>query len=222
VSPSFREWTGQEASAIVHSVARYTRFVRSTKVGLGIIALLLIGLILFYPLFRQKNTSVRIPLTSSSQPNPSSTSMINARFHGLDKDNQPYNLTAKTVSEISTDVIGLAEPAGEIFLKSSQQLSIKSRNGVFNRKDHLLTLKGNIEMFNKQGYIIRMETLFVDLANKTAVTSSEVHGQGELGTLKSYGGAMVDGNNEQIIFEGPVFVTLNMASKASDAQEKHE
>lgn len=194
----------------LRSLVRYSRFVHSTKFMLGIVALLLTLLILFYPVFKKQAGGVRISLTSTTEKPVQATTMTNARFHGLDKDNQLYTVTAKQVTEVSEDQINLVEPSGEIFLKTTQRLSVKANTGVFSKKNRMLKLKGAIKLYNDEGYTLTTETMSVDIANNSAATSTEVFGNGPLGTLKAYGGAMADSENQQIVFQGPVFVTLIM------------
>lgn len=204
-------------------LTRYTRFVRSAKMGLGGVALVLIGLMLFYPLFRQQEAGVRISFNATSKKEAEPAAMKSPRFHGLDKDNQPYVMTADSATEQVDKQVTFEKPAGEILLKSNQRLSVSANAGRFDKESHHLWLNGNVVMSNDQGYVMTTDALTVDIAHKNAVTSSAVHGQGPLGTLKAYSGAMADGNNQQIIFEGPVFVTLNMSNTSKTSGENsHE
>jgi lipopolysaccharide export system protein LptC len=193
---------------IIHSIGRYTRFVRSTKLLLAALAVILTGAILFYPVIK-RDSGVRIAFTSIVKKGPTSqTQMLGARFHGLDKDNQPYNVTAKTATQIDDDTLGLDQPTGDISLKSGAWLSVAGNTGVFRMKEKELDLKGSIEMFDNEGYEFRTERMHVNVGNKTAVTHDEVRGQGPLGKLRAMSGAEVDGNSQVVTFEGPVFVTV--------------
>lgn len=201
-------------------LARYTRFVHSTKMLMAVVAALLVALILFYPLFKSQDGGVRIALTGTSEKPVSSTNMTNARFHGLDKDNQLYTVNVKKVEEISEEQINLQEPSGEILLKSKQHVYARADTGVFNKKTRILKLKGAIKLSIDDGYTLKTELMSVDIDHNTAATSMEVFGDGPMGTLKAYGGAMADTENQQIVFQGPVFMTLNMDAKEKTKQEK--
>lgn len=198
----------QEMETIFRSVARYTRFVYSTKLILALLAAVLTGWILFYP-YLKRDIPMRIAFTSIRTKGPGSpTQMIGAKFHGLDKDNQPYNVTADTATQLDDNTLGLDHVTGDITLKSGAWLSVSSNTGVFLMKEKLLNLKGSIEMFNDGGYEFRSERMNVDVGKKTAVTQDVVKGQGPLGILKAYGGAFVEGNKQYVKFDGPVFVTV--------------
>ncbi len=201
-------------------LGRYTRFVHSTKVMMAAIAALLIALILFYPLFKSQDGGVRIALTGTSEKPVSSTNMTNARFHGLDKENQLYTVNVKKVEEVSEERINLTEPSGEILLKSTQRMYVRADTGVFNKKTRMLELKGAIRLNDDDGYTLTTQQMSVDINHNTAATSLEVFGDGPMGTLKAYGGAMADSENQQIVFQGPVFVTLNMDGREKIKREK--
>jgi len=198
----------QEMEAILRSVARYTRFVYSTKLALAGLAALLTAIILFYPYFK-RDSGVRIAFTSIEKKGPGSpTTMIGAKFHGLDKDNQPYNINAKTATQLDDNTVGLDHVTSDITLKSGVWLSMSANSGLYKMKENGLDLKGSIEMFDDAGYEFRTELMHVDVGKKTAVTHEVISGQGPLGKLKAYGGAFIEGNSQVITFDGPVFVTV--------------
>jgi len=211
----------QEMETILGSVARYTRFVYSTKLILALLAIILSGIILFYPFLKKDSSSVRIAFTRIEKKGPGSpTQMIGAKFHGLDKDNQPFNITADTATQVDDDTLGLDKVTGDITLKGGAWLAMSSDTGVFRMKEKSLDLKGSIEMFSDGGYEFRTEVMHVDVGKKTAVTHEEVKGQGPLGTLKAYGGAFVEGNSQDVTFDGPVFVTMYPAHEENPAPKQ--
>jgi lipopolysaccharide export system protein LptC len=202
------EWTQQEVESLLGSVARYTKFVRSIKVLLSVLVAILIALVLFYPLIK-KESNIRIVFTSILKGTKlAPTRMDNPRYHGLDKDDQPYNVDAKSAMQRDADTADLDKVSGDITMKNGQWLSISANTGVFKMKEHLLDLKGAVDMFTDEGYEFRTDVLHVNVANKTAVTQQEVQGQGPLGTIRAYGGAVVQGQAQAITFNGPVFVTV--------------
>jgi lipopolysaccharide export system protein LptC len=214
------EWTHREMETIIHSVARYTKFVRSTKVVLAILVAFLTSAILFYPLTKNEDAGIRVAFTSIEKGVASPTKMINPQFHGLDKDDQPYNISAKTATQLDDDSLALDKVSGDITMKSGVWLSMSANSGLFHTKDKLLDLKGAIEMFDDEGYELRTEVLHVNVGDKSAVTKEHVEGQGPLGTLKGEG-AVANGKAATITFGGPVFVTVYPVTPQQKAtQEK--
>jgi len=207
---------------IFGSVARYTRFVRSTKLMLALFAVVLTCAILFYPLIH-KESKVRIAFTSISKKTPGGpTEMANPQFHGLDKSYQPFNVTAKTATQEDENTVTLDHPIGDISLKSGAWLSVLANSGIFKVKEKDLDLTGSVEMFTDAGYEFRMEHMHANVGDKTAFTHDEVRGQGIPGTLIAKGGAQVDSAGERVLFNGPVFVTIYPSQNDDKKKETKE
>jgi lipopolysaccharide export system protein LptC len=201
------QWTHHEMETIFHSVARYTKFVHSTKAVLSVLVFVLVGLVMFYLMTKNEDAGIRVAFTSVSKGAASPTQMQGAKFHGLDKSNQPFNVIAVTATQKDDNTLLLDKVSGDISLKSGAWLSMSANNGIFTMKERLLDLTGNVEMMNDDGYEFRSEIMHVDIGKKMASTNQNVKGQGPLGTLQATG-AVVDGNNAVITFTGPVLVTM--------------
>jgi lipopolysaccharide export system protein LptC len=218
MKPRMMSGLTQEMETILGSIARYTRFVKSIKVALAVLAAILSAVILFYPVLK-RDTGVRIAFTSIEKKGPTAqTQMMNAHFRGLDKDNQPFNVLSKTATQINDNTMGLDKVSGDITLKGGAWLSVSANTGTFLVKEKTLDLKGAIEMFNDEGYEFRSETMHVNVGDKSAITHDVVDGQGPLGILKAYGGAAVGSAGGVITFEGPVFVTV-FPSRGDDSKK---
>ncbi len=191
----------------------YTRFVKSAKVMLGVLVVTLTAVMFLYPVIK-KNSEVRIAFTSTEKTEkPPPTQMVNANFHGFDNNNQPYNITAKKAVQIDNDNIVFDQINGDITLNNGVWLSVRAQKGSLEVKEHLLDLRGSVEMFNDQGYELHTDYIDIDIGNKIAITNQPVNGQGPLGILKSHG-AVFDGTANTTTFKGPVFVTIYLPPKA--------
>jgi lipopolysaccharide export system protein LptC len=211
----------EESEEYVGYVPRHTKIVRSTKLMLALLAIVLTCAVLFYPVIRKDSGGTRVTFTSISKKGPGQpTQMIGAKFHGLDKDNQPFNIDSTTATQLDDNTMGLDHPVGDITLKSGSWLSVSGNDGVFKMKEKLLDLKGSIEMFNDEGYEFRTEFMHVNVGAKTGVTKTPVDGQGPMGKLKAYGGAQIDGNRDVVDFQGPVFVTVYPAQDKNKKDTK--
>lgn len=226
---NFAQWTQREMETIISSVARYTRFVRSTKMILVILVSLLTSIMAFYFVSKNDDAGIRIAINANAGASgaPPPTQMKNARYHGLDKNNQPYNMIAVTASQRDADTMDLKQVSSDISLASGRWLSLSADNGVFFSKTKLMDLSGNIEMFDDQGYEFRTEHLHLNIDKKTATTIDPVKGQGPMGTLNAVGADM-DGVTGIMEFHGPVFVTLYPAAQdasspatAKPTQDRH-
>lgn len=197
---------------IIQSIARYTRFVKSAKVLLSILVVILTALIFFYPIVK-RDTGIRIAFTSttdkSAQP---PTQMVNANFHGFDDNNQPYNVTAQTAMQIDENDMVFNKINADLSLNSGMWLNMQAAKGTLKIKERLLSLNGAVEIFNDEGYELHTDALEVDIGKKIAVSRLPVNGQGLLGTLKAQG-VVFDGNNKTATFGGRVYVTVHLPPK---------
>lgn len=203
------------------SLAYYTQFVQLAKLLLGVFVVALIAVMFLYPVLK-KNKDVRVAFTSIEKTmKPPPTQMINANFHGFDEHDQPYNITAVSAVQQDENNVTFDKVNCDITLSSGVWLTLQANKGSMKIKERLLTLQGSIEMFDDEGYELRTPYMEVDIGKKMAVTHDPVEGQGPLGTLKAHG-AVFYGNTKDIVFGGPVLVTLYLAPKSSSTQEKKE
>jgi|GEM_PF-954782 len=192
----------------------YTKFVKYAKILIAISVFLLFCLIFLYPLIK-KDTVVRIALTSVEKGAVEPTKMSNPNFHGFDASNQPYNVTAKTATQIDENNVVLESLNGDIALKGGKWLSVTALTGKLKVKEHLLDLSGSVDIFNDDGYEMRTELLNVDISAKIATTDLEIKGQGPLGTIRSQG-AIFNGVTKVSKFSDKVFVTIYLPHKEPD------
>ena len=189
----------------------YTKFVKYAKILIAISVFLLFCLIFLYPLIK-KDTVVRIALTSVEKGASEPTKMSNPNFHGFDANNQPYNVTAKTATQLDEDNVTLESLNGDIALKDGKWLSVTALTGKLKVKEHLLDLSGSVDIFSDDGYEMRTELLNIDISKKIATTNLEVKGQGLLGKISSQG-AVFNGITKVSKFNDKVFVTIYLPHK---------
>lgn len=193
---------------MLNSIVRYTNFVRSAKVFLAALVILLTAIIFIYPIIK-KNSSIRIEFANTEKQAQSTTptEMANANFRGFDANNQKYNISAKTASQIDDNHVKLIQLKADIYEKTGKWLFMQSDTGMLQIKEKLLTLNGNIEFFSDDGYELTTQSMLVDIENKKATTNELVKGQGPLGKINSVG-AVFDGKNKTAEFNSQVFVTI--------------
>ena len=188
------------------NIIRYTNFVRSAKVLLSILVIILTGVIFIYPIIK-KNSNIRIAFAAIEKGAVSPTEMIDANFRGFDGDNQRYNISAKTTSQIDENHVKLSKLKADIYTKDNRWLFMQSENGILQIKEKMLDLKGNVEFFTDDGYELHTESMLVDIENKIATSSGLVKGQGLLGKINAIG-ATFDGKNKIAKFNSQVLVTV--------------
>ncbi|MEM7071062.1 MAG: LPS export ABC transporter periplasmic protein LptC [Pseudomonadota bacterium] len=64
---------------------------------------------------------------------------------------------------------------------------MNSNEAVFNRIDNVVTLKGDVVLFEDHGYELHSQELLVDLESKEMISHTSVNGFGPLGEMRSEG-----------------------------------
>ena len=191
---------------MIINIARYTNFVRSAKVLLGVLVFFLIAVIFIYPILK-KNSGIRIAFAAAEKGVVSPTEMLDANFRGFDADNQRYNISAKTASQVDEDHVKLGSLKADIYTKDGKWLFMQSNIGILQIKEKMLDLKGDVEFFTDEGYELHTESMLVDIENKIATSHELVKGQGLLGKINAIG-AVFNGKNKTANFNSQVFVTV--------------
>src|SRR5262249_18059700 len=128
---------------------------------------------------------------------------------GTDKKNQPFTVTADYAIQLDNDHVQMVELTADIQLIGGKGAAITAKEGVLSTSTHQGGLKGDGDVFFYHGYEFTHDAMHIDIAKKTITSTSEVKGQGELGTLhaKGFVATQADG---RIVFGGPVHMTLFM------------
>lgn len=181
----------------------YSLFVGFLKVLLPALAVALVLLVVAWPQLMPDERQFRIGVTEISLEQAESLSMLNARFDGLDSNNQPFTVTADLATQATGDspIIDLELPKADITLHDGTWLAITANSGRYQREDGRVDLNGDVVLFHDEGFEVQTEAATVDLKGGEAHGSDPVHGQGPLGILNAEGFRLVE-NGERIIFTG--------------------
>jgi lipopolysaccharide export system protein LptC len=142
------------------------------------------------------------------------STMRNAQYHGTDQHGQPFTLTAGQANERGADDIVLAAPEGDITLTSGAWLMLKSDTGVFNQQSQTLAMNGNVTLYRNDGTTMTAPSAAINLHAGTASSTAPVAAQGPFGTLTAANGFNLTGRGTDVVFNGPVTLTLNQAAPA--------
>ena len=193
----------------VDEVARYTRFVKTMKMGLPALAALLLGIVIVYPLLEDRADSFRTDLVPTTSGNPEALSMMNARYFGTDDKGQPFSITAASIDEsdtLSQDVV-LTTPQADISLTDGTWVMLGADTGVYHRDKENLDLTGDVNLFQDQGHELHTASASMDLAAGIAEGTEPVVSQGPFGQLQAQG-FRFDKDSKTVTFTGPAKLRL--------------
>lgn len=183
----------------------YSGFVQIAKVMLPAAAVGLIASVILWPHLRTEDLRFRIGFAALKSNVDGDPNLLNPRYVGTDKDNQPYAVTADIAKKLDgegMDVrIGLELPKADITLKDGTWLVLTAENGIYARRNKTLDLSGAVNLFHDSGYEFRTDKAQVDLARGVAEGNRPVKGQGPFGTLNAEGFRLLN-KGRTIVFTG--------------------
>ncbi|HKY95200.1 MAG TPA: LPS export ABC transporter periplasmic protein LptC, partial [Kiloniellales bacterium] len=198
----------------------YSNFVALMKVTLPVVAIMLVGLIVFWNKIVPNPRFLAPDFSSLSADFAQNLSMINPRFDGMDNKGRPYHLTASQAQQTDTDAneVKLVQPSGDLTLEDGTWLSLSADQGRYLRQEELLYLVGNVSFFQDEGFEMATPEALVDFRASRATGDQGVTGQGPAGLLDAEG---FDFQNEgvDIIFTGKSHLTIYKISQKSKQSE---
>lgn len=168
---------------------RYSRMVGMLKLVLPGLAAVLLGLVIAWPRLTANDDRFQIGFAQLSPSEVESLSMVNARFFGLNRRNQPFNLTADVATEDSpgAGLIVLDQPKGDFLTSGGKGVYVEARRGFFQQKLQVLDLEGEVNLYHEDGYELHTEKARIDLKTSDVVGTVPVQGQGPQGRIDGTG-----------------------------------
>ena len=156
----------------------YSRFVGMMKLVLPAAAGVLILMIVIWPQFEDKPDGFRLRPATVSLETAGGQRLVNARYTGTDRRDNPFTITAKALAQRNKDDedIALHGPTADIFLDAGSWVAVTAPVGNYSRKARTLKLTGGVDLFHDDGYQFQTEVATVDLADGIASSDRPVRG----------------------------------------------
>ncbi len=187
----------------------YTHFVRVMKVALPAMALLLLVIVVFWARLSAQTDGFRIGYAAITADSVKKLRMVNARYFGVDTNDNPFSVTADSGAQRSddADLIDMEFPKADFVSRSGSSVIISADHGVYHQKSQMLDLNGNVNLYHELGYEMHTQTAHVDLKADTAEGDDPVDGQGPQGRLDGVGFSIAN-KGERIVVKGRSNVSL--------------
>ncbi len=188
---------------------RYSFFVGFMKVLLPATAAALMLLIVAWPQFTVEEGGFRLSISKLAPGQAESLTMLNARFEGLDENDQPYTVTADiaTQSESDKDLVTLELPKADLTLEDGAWLALTARSGEYYKEARVLDLIGSVNLFHDKGFELRTESARIRLDEGIAEGAQPVEGHGSIGTIQAEGFRVLD-RGARIFFLGRSHIVI--------------
>lgn len=182
---------------------RYSLFVNSMKVFLPALAAALIILVVAWPQLATDESSFQIEIIKNAAEQAKNLAMINAKYDGVDKNGQPFTVTADMATQLADQrtQIELQLPKADMTLDDGTWLALSAKVGNYDREAELLDLRGAVSLFHDRGFEMTTESAQVNLEEGTAQGDQAVEGHGPVGSLRAQGFQVLD-RGSRIIFTG--------------------
>jgi len=179
--------------------------------GLGLVIVFLVQAGLFSALRPKPKPA---PLTVEM---PEQISGAFARIAGIDRENQPYVITAKKgyQDKESADLVHMEDLTGTFQRKSSQPFELFSDTGLYHSKVKEMDLEGNVRIVEKGRFTANMTKAHVELEKKNLVSNVPVVVEMEAGTINA-NGLQVSNDGNNIKFLNGVKARFNQTMKKGD------
>jgi lipopolysaccharide export system protein LptC len=181
----------------------YSRFVLLAKYVLPIVAGVVMMLVVVWPELKSKPEKFLLGLSDVKIETAGGQRVINARFTGVDSENRPFSITAKSVVQAASKDNGvqLTQPKADVTLAGDSWVAIAAPKGLFRRDAEILDLSGGVDVFHDDGYEFRTAEARLDFGKSTASGDKPIRGQVPFGTIEAEG-FEIAGSGDSIVFTG--------------------
>lgn len=181
----------------------YSLFVSSMKVLLPALAAGLVLLVIAWPQLMPDVSRSGVDFAKIARDQAKTLNMLNARYSGVDENNQPFNIAADLATQAPDDenVVELQHPKADITTTEGDLVALSARVGHYRREEEILDLAGTVHLTHGKGFDVVTETATVNLNDGSAAGDMPVSGQGPSGELQSQGFRLSD-RGQVILFTG--------------------
>jgi lipopolysaccharide export system protein LptC len=195
--------------------ALHSHVVSLLKLVLPAVALGLVALVLLWPQLNPIDPGFRLRPVAVSMDDLENLRMVNPRYVGTDKQNQPYSVTADQATQVSGDsnVTDLVKPKGDMTLKQGAWIALSAEAGLYRKHEQSLDLEGNVNLFHDTGYELVTARARINLDQGTAEGNDPVVGHGPDMELQGQGFRVHD-RGERILMTGRSRLLIRPAAVA--------
>lgn len=199
--------TGKGRSTKVNHA--YTRFIRSMRIILPLIAVGLTVVILTWEDAGRNVEPIKkeelVPQSANIQ-----NELLKPVYNSIDANNQPFTMTADlaTQDRSNPDLVNLQAPKAELAQQDGSKLNADAKTGLYEQKTQKLNLEGDVHLIHSDGYTLSTEELRIDIPIQKAFSGRDVRVEGPAGSIDAKG-LEGDGIAGVLIFTGPAKVVLN-------------
>ncbi|MBE1236607.1 LPS export ABC transporter periplasmic protein LptC [Phaeovibrio sulfidiphilus] len=183
---------------------RHSRFVERMKVILPAVSSVFLCLLLFWPWMTERLHDFRLEFPPFDYRSADSSTIVNPRFMGSDKNDEPFVISAERATGLSAKDgwILLVSPRADLNRRSGDWFSLESHTGHISEDHNLVTLEKDVFLYRNDGTQFMTEEAVIDLSDNRAFGDKPVDGRGPDFTVASSSGFEVENGGAVIRFLG--------------------
>jgi hypothetical protein len=189
------------------AIAERARRVRCVKVGLILLTLGLVVMMVLLPLLKSSEKSYRIVFSATEATEDMMPEMVKPQFHGVDDQNQIYNIRADRALQLAGNRVKLSAIEASLKQPDGNWLNLLASKGFLAIDDKILELENGVNFFYPGGYEIDTPSLTLHMAKGTANGDKNISVRGPSFHLRA-GGFHYYRNEGRLTFTQPVHLTL--------------
>ncbi len=169
---------------LAFSTARHKTLIDKLKLLIFTIITILVLSIIIWPLtdYGKKGLTLKFERRGNIGDEPV---MIKPRLHGVNDDNQQYNVSAEKAVQLDKKTVELYEVDADIYLKNGQWLNITANKGLYDAQIREVDLNGNVNIFLDNGYEVSTEASKVYLKKGRVEGNKPVTVNSPMGVIKA-------------------------------------
>ncbi|MBF0560613.1 MAG: LPS export ABC transporter periplasmic protein LptC [Alphaproteobacteria bacterium] len=208
-------FSDREPAARRAASLHYSLFVTMMKGLLAGIAVVVLVLVMVWPKLSGLEDHFHLSFSNVVGKDVESLSMVNARYSGVNDNDEPFTVTADLATETGRRGSGaydLEAPKADMTMESGAGVVINSNTGHYDRDHDRLDLQGDVNLYHDDGYEMHTASARINIKDGSANGNDCVHGQGPFGRIESQGFQLWD-DGQHIQFGGKAKLVLDSGRK---------
>lgn len=187
---------GSDRERAFRTAARHSRMVRLFRRAIPVALLVVLFGVVANAYFKPLRILAKLPIDhlvlSGSKIN-----MEAPHIAGFTRDGRPYNLTARTAAQDLTNpgVLELSDVLAHVTMQDHSLMELRAKNGVYDTKADIMTLKTNVVITTSTGYTVRLDQAKIDNKAGRIISDRPVAVTMTNGTIDSKGMEVTEGGD---------------------------
>jgi lipopolysaccharide export system protein LptC len=214
MSSRIKSGKASAAEVLARRAAWRVKLARALGFGALLLGLGIFGAFLFQSGFFS-NFASQPKKVEDIVANPDVISGTESRISGVDKDNQPFEISAvKGVQDkATTSLVHLETVTGVFHRGDDKRINLASDTALYDTKTKAMAMSGNVVFEDPGRYKAQMEKANVNLDDVSLISQSPVHVDMETGSVDADSLEIMD-NGRRSLFKGHVKARIK-----ADAEE---